>query len=111
LSTSSVISEQGNFSQNGQTVTFNIGTLAAGATVHCSLTVRALELGQFTSTATTSSQVGDPVETNNTTSQSIDVLPLPSANVKVDLSASPSVVNAGGQVTYTIVVTNTSPAA
>lgn len=54
---------------SGQTVTWNIASLANAATVSCVLTVRVVGSGSFTNTASiTASTPADPTPGNNTTS-------------------------------------------
>ena len=101
------LSDQGHFTQSGQTLTFNLGTVAAGATITATITVRADAPGAASDSASAESDTNDPDESNNTAFASADI-DAPPADVRVAMSAVPSTATPGGQVTYTIVVSNPS---
>jgi len=90
-----------------------IATLASGAsaTVSSTYTVPAGYAGPspIVNTATASSDVDDPVPGNNSGSAQTDVvIPVAEADLGVTKTG-PASVNAGGTVSYTIVVTNAGP--
>src|SRR5208283_4546310 len=98
------------------TVTCNLtGTLAVGTNVSFPLVVKVnsgVAAGTIISaTATVSSTVSDPVSSNNTaTASTIVALPTQSS-VSITKTASPEPVDEGSTLTYTIIVTNSGPAA
>jgi uncharacterized repeat protein (TIGR01451 family) len=59
---------QGSFTNSGGTVTFNMGTLAAGQTVTATVTAQATEDGALTDSASVTSNTGDPNPGNNAAS-------------------------------------------
>ncbi len=59
---------QGTFAVSGGTVTFSMGTIAAGATVTATVTGRAIEDGSGSDTATATASSADPNTANNSAS-------------------------------------------
>lgn len=103
----SATTEQGAFSVAGQIVTFNVGTLAVGASVTATVVVRANAPGSLANTATINVNiVHDPNLANNSQAATTRVDPRPTTDVAVVKTASAPAVTAGGALTYTIVVSN-----
>jgi uncharacterized repeat protein (TIGR01451 family) len=69
----SATTPQGTFSQSGGVVTFNLGTLAPGATATLTVTAQATEDGSTTDSATVSASSSDPNSSNNTDTASTTV--------------------------------------
>src|SRR5271157_5142315 len=98
------------------TVTCNLtGTLAVGTNVSFPLVVKVnsgVAAGTIISaTATVSSTVSDPVSSNNTATASTIVASPTQSSVSITKTASPEPVDEGSTLTYTIIVTNSGPAA
>ncbi|WP_242269080.1 DUF6923 family protein [Bacillus cereus group sp. BfR-BA-01352] len=87
----------------------NLGTIANGASITVLIrgTVSASATGTLTNTATVDSTTPDSDPTNNTTT--IDTPVNASADISVVKTGSPNPVNAGGVLTYTLVVSNLGP--
>jgi uncharacterized repeat protein (TIGR01451 family) len=67
LSYTSATTTQGNFTQSGGVVTFNIGSMTSGATVTATVTAKASEDGTgVADTASVTSTSADPTSSNNT---------------------------------------------
>lgn len=64
---------KGTFTVSGSTVTFNMGTVAAGQTVTATVTAQATEDGTLTNSASVSSSSGDPTPGDNSASASTTV--------------------------------------
>lgn len=109
VSFSSGSSTQGTVSEAGGTVTANVGTLAAGAseTVTLIVDVAGTTSGTITNAATVVSNEDDSDNANNATSEPTTVTPV--IDLAVSKSDSPDAVNAGGVLTYTVLVTNNGP--
>lgn len=92
------------------TLTCQGNPLAAGASATITLTGDAPTPNNaaITNSATVTGNEQDPVPTNN--SASATVQPLPGADLALVKTAAPASVAAGGQVTYTLTVTNNGPA-
>ncbi len=90
------------------TVTCTIATLSAGASATFTLTVHtnASVSGGMLNTANVSSTTSDPNPANNSASAATNIV---TADIAVSKSGSPATVAAGGNVTWTIVVTNNGP--
>ena len=89
----------------GGTVTAILGTISPGgsATLTIAVDTASTSLGTITDTATVSSNG------NNPPALPINTTVLSSADVSINLSASPSPVFVGGQLTDTVTVTNSGP--
>lgn len=93
----------------GQTVTCAIGALASGANETRQITVQVpISLGTqtLTNTAVTSGNEGDPTPGNNTDDAVTTVGP--AADLAV-VKSGPASIDQGGNITWTIVVTNNGP--
>ncbi|MDB6121937.1 MAG: hypothetical protein JWQ71_930, partial [Pedosphaera sp.] len=97
---------------NGNVVNWPaITSLANGGVTTFTVTVKAPASGSITNTASTTSSTGDPVPTNNDGSSAASVVVTtvtPQADIAVIKTGS-STVLAGGNLTYTITVTNLGP--
>jgi uncharacterized repeat protein (TIGR01451 family) len=69
----SATTSQGTFSQSGGVVTFNVATLAPGASATLTVTAQATEDGTVTDSASVTSTSADPNTTNNSSSASTSV--------------------------------------
>jgi len=105
----SAVTSQGTVSGSGATVTANLGGLAVSdsATVTIEVDVDPATRGTIVNTATVS---GNEIET--TTANNVDTEPTvvnPRIDLAIDKADSPDPAVAGGQLTYTLVVTNNGP--
>jgi uncharacterized repeat protein (TIGR01451 family)/fimbrial isopeptide formation D2 family protein len=91
----------------GQEVTCPLGELAAGASASVELKVKAGTPGKRLNKATASSAAEDPEPGNNEASAEVQVAP--TADLQITNTASPSPVNVGHEVTYTLGVHNAGP--
>ena len=92
------------------TVTCSLGDMASGATQTITLTVKlGLDFAghSVSNTGTISSGTYDPVPGNNTSTVAVPVNP--EADMSITKTASPGLVHAGNQITYTLVATNNGP--
>ena len=96
----------------GQTLTLNVGNLAAGAssTITVVVDVASTASGTITNTATVSGNQPDPNLANNTASVTtqidVPVVPTSVADLAIVKTANPIAVTVGSDLTYTLVVTN-----
>ncbi|OYO17574.1 hypothetical protein CGZ94_01350 [Enemella evansiae] len=99
---------QGSCSGTG-TVTCQIGTIAAGASVTVTTTylVAADRQAAMTNTATATSDTADPNQGNNT--GSVTVTPTTSADLQLSKTQSPAQFNYGDAITYNLSVLNNGP--
>jgi len=96
--------------QSFGTVTCTMPTLAVGAANPITINVTApATAGSLMNTATVSSATSDPTPGNNSSTNTLTVLP--QANLSITKSTSPSTVAPGSPVVYTINVTNAGPSA
>jgi uncharacterized repeat protein (TIGR01451 family) len=91
----------------GGTTNINVGTLPAGGVTNISIVSVAPGGGPLTNTASAGSPVADPNLLNNTNAAVVAVTPL--ADLAVGKVANVAGAYAGGNVTYTISVTNLGP--
>jgi uncharacterized repeat protein (TIGR01451 family) len=92
------------------TVTWNIGSLASGATATIDIIVTApASTGTITNNASVSGDQTDPVAGNNTTTEDTLVALPTDADLAITKSDSPDPVATGGSLTYTLTVTNNGP--
>lgn len=80
----SASSPQGSISRFGNVITFNLGTIAAGATLKLTLSARPIEEGSASSTATVSASSPESSLANNTSGSSI-VVSEPSISVSAPI--------------------------
>jgi uncharacterized repeat protein (TIGR01451 family) len=100
---------QGSISYSGGVISGNIGTMAAGAVVTATVTVRPTQAGTLTSTASAAALSDpDPDLSNNSVTITSHINPLTS-DMAVSMAGSPNPVLVGGTLTYTISVTNNGP--
>jgi len=96
--------------QSFGTVTCTMPTLAVGAANPITINVTApATAGSLMNTATVSSATSDQTPGNNSSTNTLTVLP--QANLSITKSTSPSTVAPGSPVVYTINVTNAGPSA
>jgi uncharacterized repeat protein (TIGR01451 family) len=86
--------------------TWNIGDLAAGDDVTCLITVTADEFGTIDNTSSVDMDQIDLDPDNNEDPASVFV---PSADLELEKTSSPAIVDPSGQVTWTLTVTNHGP--
>jgi uncharacterized repeat protein (TIGR01451 family) len=95
---------------SGNTVSGNVPTLPAGASVVVTITatVNGSATGSIsnTATATPAAGVNDPDSSNNTSTVNTSITPV--ANLSIS-KVGPATVNAGGAITYNITIANTGP--
>jgi uncharacterized repeat protein (TIGR01451 family) len=101
-------SSQGAVVQNNGIVTANLGPMSAGATASISVVVLPAAAGVFSSTASVSSDQPDFNPVNNSTTFISHINP-PTADLSVGLFAAPNSLVVGGNITYTLSVTNNGP--
>ncbi|WP_198314203.1 Ig-like domain-containing protein [Alkalitalea saponilacus] len=92
---------------SGNNVTWNIGTLANGASQTLEITATVLASGDYNNIATVSSTTDDPDDTNDSDNQS--VTPNPVADLSIAKSVNEGTPNVGSNVVFTITVTNGGP--
>ncbi len=73
---STFVSATGGVAPAGGTVTFNLGTLASGATATVNVIVQSGAPGTLVSTATVASDASDPATADNTATTSVTVVPI-----------------------------------
>lgn len=90
---------------------YKLGTLAAGITRTILIrgTLSASSVGNIINTAAVESTTPDPNPNNNISTDTTPVQPI--ADISVIKRASPGSVPVGGQITYTLLVSNAGPAA
>jgi uncharacterized repeat protein (TIGR01451 family) len=105
----SFVSADGGGAESGGTVTWNLGSLATGATttVHLVVAVNAGRTSGLSNTASVTSSVTDPDASNNSATQGTTVGT--SADLSISKTDSPDPVVAGQNVTYTLSVGNAGP--
>jgi uncharacterized repeat protein (TIGR01451 family) len=102
---------QGSISSSGGVVSGNIGNLSAGGVVTATVTVLPTQAGTFTSSASTAAVSDpDPDLSNNSVLITSHVSP-PTSDMAIGLVANPNPVLMGGNLTYTVSVTNNGPSA
>ncbi len=89
------------------TVVCTQSKLAPNTAATADITVQATTTGTITNTVTASGNEADPNAANNSSSFTLQVNP--AADLGVSLSASPTIVPPGSNITYTMVVTNNGP--
>jgi uncharacterized repeat protein (TIGR01451 family) len=105
----SITPSQGSDSVANGVITTNLGSLAAGASATLTIIVTPQTPGTLTDTAHVTANEADPNTANNSASQSTTVLA--SVDIGVTMSGAPNPVNAGSNLTYSLVVTNNSATA
>ena len=99
---------QGSIQHSGGTVTCNFGQIPARGSATASVVVIPTEIGTISSTATVGSNQADPDPSNNSVTVLTKVVPV-SADLAVTILDSPDPVSVGGNLTYTVSVTNRGP--
>ena len=100
---------QGSVNNAAGSVTWNVGSLAYGATASLGLTVQAGIAGTMTNSAIVTSATPDPNPGDNSTNVTTTVIP-PTADLALAMADSPDPVLLGYNLTYTITVNNIGPA-
>ncbi|MFQ5796053.1 MAG: CARDB domain-containing protein, partial [Candidatus Bipolaricaulia bacterium] len=95
-------------SEAGGTVTCDLGTLANGTSATVKIVVAPTAVGKIVNTATVSANETDPDDTNNSASADTTVN-LAEADLAVTETDTPDLVMVGGDLTYTVTVTNNGP--
>jgi len=106
---SSATSTQGSVSEASGTVTASLGTLASGEseTITIIVDVAGTTVGTITNTATVAGTENESNLANNSATEPTTVVPI--IDLAVTKSDTPDPVNAGGILTYTVLVTNNGP--
>jgi uncharacterized repeat protein (TIGR01451 family) len=94
-----------------ETLVCNLGLLANGDSATVKITVTPQTWGSLLNTASAASDVADTDMDNNSASVLTTVAPAPGtlADLAIDSTSSPSPVDAGEQLAYTLTVTNNGP--
>ena len=105
----SFVSADGGGTESGGTVTWNLGTIANGASVtrHVTVHVAPGRTAALSNTASVSSAVGDPTPGNDSDTEGTTVAT--SGDLAVTKTDGTGTVAAGGSTTYTITLTNNGP--
>jgi len=98
---------QGSCVHSGSSVSCNFGPLAAGATASASIVVTPTVIGGNVSTGQVASDELDPIPTNNTATATTIVGA--GTDLALGATASPSPVEIGGNLIYTVAITNLGP--
>ncbi len=101
------ISDNGSGSYNSLTGLWDIGDLANSATSTLKVTVLVKASGGYTNTATITGDQNDPILTDN--SSTVTPVPIPQANLAIDKTVDNSTPVVGGNVIFTLTVTNNGP--
>ncbi len=101
---------QGSAAQAGGVVTASLGRMSGGSTATVSVVVMPAALGTISSSVTVGSEQPDFNLANNSATVVSTVNP-PTSDLSVGILPAPSSLLVGGQVTYTIAVTNNGPSA
>ncbi len=107
VSLMSVVTSQGDFTFDSQSVQCDLGGVAAGATAYVKITVSPLGMGTLTNSFAVSADEFDFDLADNSTTVVTAVNP--SADLGVRDGPHPAVVPLGQNVTYTLLVTNKGP--
>lgn len=91
------------------TVSCDLGSLANGASATVTIVVMTTAVGTLSNTAAASASTADPTSANNAASAATTVKPPPTADLVIAKTDAPDPVTLGGNVTYTITVTNNGP--
>jgi uncharacterized repeat protein (TIGR01451 family) len=102
------VSSQGSWSSSGGIVTYVLGPMAALSSANITATCQAIAPGDWTCTATVTSDQPDYNLANNTATVLNHVLPLTS-DLAVSISAFPTAPLVGGTLTYTVTAVNNGP--
>ncbi|MDQ3814560.1 MAG: DUF11 domain-containing protein, partial [Armatimonadota bacterium] len=95
--------------RSGRVLTFNLGSLANGASRQVTVVVTPATAGTLTNTASVTGAQRDPNTANNTATQNTVVSPV--ANLSLTKTAAPDPVTAGNNLVYTLTVHNNGPSA
>ena len=100
----------GSCTQDLGILTCDLGALGNGAVATIALTVTPTTLGDLVNTASVTSDVADPGSANDSdTATTTIVASVASADLSITKTGTPDPVTVGGNVTYTITVTNQGP--
>ncbi len=98
---------QGDYTQVGNVLTFDLGTIPAFGSVQITIDVTPNQNGQISDTVSAmSADIGDPDPTNNTVTNVTSVEP--AVNLALSGSASPNPGTTNSPISYTVSVTNTT---
>ncbi|PKO14023.1 hypothetical protein CVU37_14980, partial [candidate division BRC1 bacterium HGW-BRC1-1] len=100
---------QGFVGVSGQTVQADLGTVASGATVVITITVRGSVEGTVFNSASVDSNTSDTTPGNNVVAVPVEVTLEPSSDLMLFKVGDPNPVISGGEVTYFIMVANAGP--
>lgn len=103
----SVASGNGSFTLTNNVVTFDLGSLDAGAAAAVAITLQPTAIGLLTNLAVAAANEFDFAPGDNAVTNVVAVVP--AANLAVSLSAAPLPAALGGDLTYTLAVTNGGP--
>jgi uncharacterized repeat protein (TIGR01451 family) len=95
---------QGDFTENGNVISFTLGDIAAFGSASITIDVTPNQAGQISTTATTSSDVADPDSGDNTKTNVTSVQQ--AVNLAVAASAAPNPGTAGQLLTFNLTVSN-----
>ena len=97
----------GSFTLTNNVVTFDLGSLDAGAAALVAITLQPTVIGRMTNLAVAAANEFDFAPGDNAVTNVVAVLP--AANLAVSLSAAPLPAALGGNLTYSLAVTNGGP--
>lgn len=94
---------------NPTTYRWTVGDMAAGEEQTLTITAKVLESGDYINFATVTGDDDDPDLTNNEDTPDDIMDPQPANGLRVEKTADANSVQAGGEITFTIVITNDGP--
>lgn len=97
-----------NANQVGNTVNYFIGSLPVGGTSTLTIVAGTSQVGSVSNTASVTATEGDPVTANNSATVSTNVVAT-SADLGITITGTPAQLKVGGNITYSVSVTNAGP--
>jgi uncharacterized repeat protein (TIGR01451 family) len=107
FSHAAITNSHGSFFQSGNTVVFQLGSIAAGGARSVTVVANTVSAGVFTDTAAVTSSLSDTAAGNNSASAATTVFE--SADIGLTLTDSPDPVVVGTDLVYRLLITNRGP--